>query len=65
MLSRALKFVLFRFLPRRLMPLFAAVEIFRLVRGLRRRGPAPVPPRRIVTVDPQGMPEDRRTTKRP
>jgi len=64
MLSRALKFVLFRFLPRRLMPLFAAVEIFRLVRGLRRRGPAPVPPRRIVTVDPQRPPKDRLPTGR-
>jgi hypothetical protein len=51
MLKQALRFVLVRFLPRRLVPILAAIEVVRVVRRLRRRGPEPVPPRRLVTVD--------------
>jgi hypothetical protein len=49
MLTTALRFFLLRFLPRRLLPILTAIEVFRLVQRLRRRGPAPVAPRRIVT----------------
>ncbi len=52
MLSQGLRFLLLRFLPRRVVPILTAIEIFRLVRRLRRRGPEPVAPRRIVTADP-------------
>ena len=51
MLKQALRFALLRFLPRRLVPILAAVEVIRLVQRLRRRGPEPVAPRRLVTVD--------------
>ncbi len=51
MLSQALRFLLLRFLPRRIIPILTAIEIYRLVQRLRRRGPDPVAPRRIVTVD--------------
>lgn len=52
MLSQGLRFLLLRFLPRRVLPILTAIEIFRLVQRLRRRGPEAVAPRRIVTVDP-------------
>jgi hypothetical protein len=51
MLSQGLRFLLLRFLPRRVVPILTAIEIFRLVQRLRRRGPEPVAPRRIVTVE--------------
>lgn len=51
MLSQALRFLLLRFLPRRVLPILTAIEIYRLIQRLRRRGPEPVAPRRIVTVD--------------
>lgn len=51
MLKQALRFALLRFLPRRLVPILAAVEVIRLVQRLRRRGPEPVAPRRLVTVE--------------
>lgn len=51
MLSQGLRFLLLRLLPRRVLPILTAIEIFRLVQRLRRRGPEPVAPRRIVTVD--------------
>ena len=51
MLSQGLRFLLLRFLPRRVLPILTAIEIFRVVQRLRRRGPEPVAPRRIVTVD--------------
>jgi hypothetical protein len=44
-------FLLLRFLPRRVLPILTAIEIYRLIQRLRRRGPEPVAPRRIVTVD--------------
>jgi hypothetical protein len=50
MLKRALGLLLFRFLPRRLLPVLTAIEIVRLVQR-RRRGPDPVAPRRLVTVE--------------
>ena len=52
MLNQGLRFLLLRFLPRRVLPILTAIEIYRLVQRLRRRGPEPVTPRRIVTVDP-------------
>jgi hypothetical protein len=51
MLSQSLRFLLLRFLPRRVLPILTAIEIYRLVQRLRRGGPEPVAPRRIVTVD--------------
>ena len=51
MLSKALRLILLRFLPRRVVPILAAIEIFRLIQRLRRRGPDPVAPRRLVTVE--------------
>ena len=51
MLSKALRLILLRFLPRRVVPILAAIEIFRLIQRLRRRGPDPVAPRRLVTAD--------------
>ena len=49
MLKTALRFFLLRFLPRRLFPLLTALEVIRLIRRLRRKGPEPVKPRRVVT----------------
>jgi len=57
MLSRALRLLLFRVLPRRVLPILTAIEIFRLIQRLRRRGPEAVAPRRIVTVDGSDRPE--------
>jgi len=51
MLSNALRLILLRFLPRRVLPILTAIEIFRLIQRLRRRGPEPVSPRRLVTVN--------------
>ena len=51
MLKQALRFALLRFLPRRLVPILAVVEVVQLVRRLRRRTPEPVAPRRLVTVE--------------
>ena len=51
MLKQGLRFLLLRFLPRRLVPIIAIIEVVRLVQRLRRRGPEPVAPRRLVTVD--------------
>lgn len=52
MLKTALRFLLLRFLPRRLVPLLTVIEVVRLVRRLRSRPPTPVaaPPRRMRTV---------------
>ena len=50
MLKTALRFFLLRFLPRRLVPLLTVIELVRLVRRLRGRGPVPVAPRRLRTV---------------
>jgi hypothetical protein len=59
MLKQVLRFALLRFLPRRVVPILAAIEVFQLVRRLRRRGPEPVAPRRMVTVDgPTGRSSD-------
>lgn len=45
MLSWIGRFVFLRFLPRRLLPILTAIEVFRIVRGLRRRhSPASKPP---------------------
>ncbi len=51
MLKQALRFLLLRFLPRRLVPILAAVEVVRLIQRLRHRAPDPVAPRRLVTVE--------------
>ena len=51
MLKQAMRFLLLRFLPRRLVPILAAIEVVRLVQRLRRPGPEPVAPRRLVTVE--------------
>lgn len=56
MLMQGLRFFLLRFLPRRLVPLLTVIEVFRLIQRLRRRGPAPVAPRRLVTTDPPDRP---------
>lgn len=50
MLKTALRFFLLRFLPRRLVPILTVIELVRLVRRLRGRGPVPVAPRRMRTV---------------
>lgn len=59
MLSQGLRFLLLRFLPRRVLPILTAIEIFRVLQRLRRRGPEPVAPRRIVTVDEVRRRKDR------
>ena len=51
MLKQGLRLLLFRFLPRRLVPLLAAVEVVRLIQRLRRGRPEPDAPRRLVTAD--------------
>jgi hypothetical protein len=51
MLMQGLRFFLLRFLPRRLVPILTAIEVVRLIQRLRRRGPGPVAPRRLVTVE--------------
>jgi hypothetical protein len=51
MLANALKLVLLRFLPRRLVPFLAAVEVIRMIMRLRRKQPDTIVPRRLVTVD--------------
>ena len=65
MLSQGLRFLLLRFLPRRVLPILTAIEIFRVVQRLRRRGPEPVAPRRIVTVDDVTADDVRRRRGRP
>lgn len=57
MLSKALGLILLRFLPRRVLPILTAIEIFRLIQRLRRRTPEPVAPRRMVTVDGSERPK--------
>ena len=52
MLTQTLRLLLLRYLPRRILPILTAIEIFLLIQRLRRRGPEPVAPRRIVTTDP-------------
>ena len=59
MLRQGLRFLLLRFLPRRVVPILTAIEIVRLVQRLRRRGPEPVAPRRLVTVDDARSRKDR------
>lgn len=56
MITRALRLLLFRFLPRRLAPILLVWEGFQLFRRLRsgRRRPDPVPPRRLRTVGEYG-----------
>lgn len=51
MIKHALSLFLLRFLPRRLVPLLAVIQVVQLVRRLRRGTPDPVAPRRLVTVD--------------
>jgi hypothetical protein len=58
------RFVLFRFLPRRLLPILTVVELFRLVRGFRRPrykvneplDSRTAPPPRISPPDPSRTP---------
>ena len=52
MLTQSLRLLLLRFLPRRILPILTAFEIFLLIQRLRRRRPEPVAPRRIVTANP-------------
>ena len=52
MLTQSLRLLLLRFLPRRILPILTAIEIFLLIQRLRRRRPEPVAPRRIVTANP-------------
>lgn len=64
MLRWITRFVLFRFLPRRLLPILTVVELIRLVRGFRRPRYAvnqpvdsrPAPPPRISPPSRSGMP---------
>jgi hypothetical protein len=49
MIKSALRFFLLRFLPRRLVPILTAIEVVRLIRRMRGKGPEPVSPRRLVT----------------
>lgn len=49
MLKTALRFLLLRFLPRRLFPILTVFDAIRFIRRLRRGRPQPVAPRRIVT----------------
>ena len=51
MIKNAFRLFLLRFLPRRLVPLLAVIQVIQLVRRMRRRGPDPVAPRRLVTAD--------------
>jgi hypothetical protein len=51
MLMQAMRLLLLRFLPRRLVPILTVIELVRLLRRMRRRRPQPVAPRRLVTVD--------------
>jgi hypothetical protein len=51
---RVLRFVLLRFLPRRLVPVLLALEVIQLIRGWRKRNEPPVSPppgRRTATAD--------------
>ena len=57
MLTQALRLLLLRFLPRRVLPILTAIEIYRVIQRLRRRGPEPVAPRKMVTVDAPDRPE--------
>lgn len=53
MLKTAVRFLLLRFLPRRLVPVLTVIEVVRLVRRLgggRRSTPVATPPRRLRTV---------------
>jgi hypothetical protein len=56
MFMQTLRFLMLRALPRRLLPFLTAIELFRLVRRMRRRTPQPVAPRRIVTADTPDLP---------
>ena len=56
MLIQTLRFLMLRALPRKLLPFLTAIELFRLVRRMRRRTPQPVAPRRIVTADTPDLP---------
>ena len=51
MLLQTLRLLMLRVLPRRLVPFLTVIELILLVRRMRRRGPQPVAPRRLVTVD--------------
>jgi hypothetical protein len=51
MLANALKLVLLRFLPRRLVPFLAAVEVIRMILRLRNKQPEVIVPRRLITVE--------------
>lgn len=51
MLKTALRFLLLRFLPGRLVPLLTVIEVVRFIRRLRGgKAPVAVPPRRLRTV---------------
>lgn len=53
---QTLRFLMLRALPRRLLPFLTAIELFRLVRRMRRRTPQPMAPRRIVAADAPDLP---------
>jgi hypothetical protein len=51
MLMQILRLLGLRILPRRLLPILTVIELVRLVHRMRRRGPQPVTPRRLITVE--------------
>jgi hypothetical protein len=51
MLMQTLRLLMLRVLPRRLVPILTVVELILLIRRMRRRGPQPVAPRRLITVN--------------
>jgi len=53
---QTLRFLMLRALPRRLVPFLTAVELVLLIRRMRRRGPEPATPRRLVTADGRQLP---------
>jgi hypothetical protein len=65
MIGRALRLLLFRFLPRRIAPILLAWEALQLVRRFRagRERPERVQPRRLRTVSESGR-DDERTGRR-
>lgn len=60
MLSWITRAVLLRFLPRRLLPILTAVELFRLVRGMRNRKQPVNEPIESRTAPPPPLPRPTR-----
>jgi hypothetical protein len=60
MISWAVRFLLLRVLPRKLVPIITMIELARLAWGLRRRRYAVNEPRDSRTAPPPPMPEKRR-----